>query len=232
MCWLKINTKWPTNTDVKCSYITRSSCILNYSVQILLLFPFPLTGKKKAGEETNTSWITLIKENFDNCWFFINLRNIYEACRLAVSILRIHKYFLNALNVLYWNDRLLTLAVQFNWSYAVSVLLLPDKFSSKRIVSEKIKNKTLIKYMDPKNFYSKPSEQYSVTQYSQEQYLVCWIKKKKKQKNKEQNSNSILSALNHLVIQAEPMTWQNAELKVLHIKPRCVFALQVQLRVP
>lgn len=66
--------------------------------------------------------------------------------------------------------------------------------------------------MDPKNFYSKPSEQYSVTQYSQEQYLVCWIKKKK---NKEQNSNSILSALNHLVIQAKPMTWQNADLKVL-----------------
>lgn len=92
-----------------------------------------------------------------------------------------------------------------------------------------------MKYMDPKHFYSKPNEQYSVNQYSQEQYLLCWIlkkgKKKKKKKEIIKNSNSILSALNHLVIQAEPMTQQNAELMVLYIKPRCVYALWVQLRV-
>lgn len=63
----------------------------------------------QAGEEK----IILIKEKFDK-FFFINPRNIYEACRLPVNILRIHKSFLSALDVLYKDDRLFTLAVQFN----------------------------------------------------------------------------------------------------------------------
>lgn len=79
MCHLQMNTKWPTNIVLKCikySYETGLSCIPKYLFQILLQFPFLLSGKKP---QNTTGWRRKNNTHQREIWqmFFLLIRETF-----------------------------------------------------------------------------------------------------------------------------------------------------------
>lgn len=160
MCHLQMNTKWPTNTLVKYSYITKSLLHpqLFVSDPIGISFSLDRQEKKYRLEKKQMQTIILIKEKSDKCWFsliwetFMRHGDWFWTYSEFISIFwMLCMSYTEMTDCLHWLFSSTDLMV-FLFLYCLTNLLAGKQWVKKKA------NNTLMKHQDSQSTYWKHNE--------------------------------------------------------------------------